>query len=464
MTKNIKIVMLGICFMAGGLFAQDAKAPEKKWYDKVEFSGFVDVYYQYNTNNKQGANVDGSRPFTTYNKQFGVNSVELAVEKAADKESPWGFRINFMNGQNAMFQENGYTTTNQVFNMNLLQEGYVSFYFNVLNGLTVDVGKMATHIGYELIESMDNPNYTIGYIFFNTIPFIHTGARASLSINDKWGFNFYLYNSAKGTGFSEPTEANLTNGNVHTYADGPNKARAIGTQLSGELSSKLSVVWNTVYGSDNETARRSNMDYFIQQNNAQLASNTRPNSWNHDYWFVNEIILSISPTDKLTVDLDWTYGEKKGTDAGANEGVDRQVTLEDGSQPTLPLNRDGRNARTIYNTYGVWAKYTINDKFLLALRYEYIDDSRNGGALGTSGNIPQFRYDLQYMNSTFGSKQNYGTQVRTFTVTPTYNWSDNMIIKLDLRRDWALGYQFVDEQGRPASYQNGATLGIVAKF
>ncbi|NUM40391.1 MAG: porin, partial [Leptospiraceae bacterium] len=27
---------------------------EKKWYDTVNYSGYVDVYYKYATNNKQG--------------------------------------------------------------------------------------------------------------------------------------------------------------------------------------------------------------------------------------------------------------------------------------------------------------------------------------------------------------------------------------------------------------------------
>ncbi|MCB1159938.1 MAG: porin [Leptospiraceae bacterium] len=449
---NYLIGILLSAFFTTAVIAEEEKKAEKKWYDQVEFSGFVDVYYQYVANNKQGAQYDSSRAFATYNKQFGVNAVELALQKTADKASPWGFRINFMNGQNTTHQENNYGNANNTNNMNMLQEGFVSFYFPVMNGLTVDVGKMATHIGYELLETVDNPNYTIGYIFFNTIPFIHTGARAALSINDDWGFSFFLYNSVQGTGYNS---ANQQTGD-HVYADGPNKAKAVGTQLSGQVVKQLKVVWNTIYGMDQAIARRTTMDEYIYQTYPSNTPGARPGSYTYDHWFVNEVILSITPTDKLTVDLDYTYGEKVGASApNTNSGA---------TVSGLLVNRDGRNVKRIYNTYGAWIKYAFTEKFLLALRYEYIDDSRYGGSMAVTRN-DSYRYDLSYKSTSgYGDKKGTGAQVRTFTITPTYNWSENMIVKLDLRRDWGMGTPFVDESGRPASYQNGATLGIVAKF
>ncbi len=174
-----------ILFSQTSIFSQDKKEKEKSWYDLVNFSGYVDVYYNYTTNNRQGATQDTSGTFHQYNKQFAVNAVKLSMEKIADKESPWGFRLDMQNGQNNMYQERPYQTTNSLHNMQLLQQAYVSAYFNVLKGLTVDVGKMATHIGLEVLDSKDNIAYTIGYVFYNTIPFIHTGARANLQVTEK---------------------------------------------------------------------------------------------------------------------------------------------------------------------------------------------------------------------------------------------------------------------------------------
>lgn len=470
-----------------GILAQEAttsitSAPpaEKKWYDKVEVSGFVDVYYQYITNNKQGGAVDATRPFATNNKQFAVNSVELDLEKVATKGSRWGFRLDFMNGQNTMFQERPFYNTNQVFNMNLIQQAYVSMYFDIMKGLTIDVGKMATHIGYEVIETVDNLNYTIGYIFFNTIPFIHTGARANLQMTDNWSLGLYLYNSAQGTGFTgnnlqfDSLQANqLTDTSTHAYVDGSNKARAVGTQISGSLvPNKVDVTWNTVYGNDNIPSRQSNMDYYIATTFPGVASpNARPSSFQTDYWFVNNIYFTINPSSKMSITLDWTHGIRAGQTivhaAGyINEGIE-SVTL-DGVTYNNIVGREGKYTKKIYNTYGIWFKYNLTDKLALGLRYEHIDDSRYGGALAVNPpgafTTPVDRYDLQYQSNNFGRPASSLGQARTFTITPVYNFSENLVVKLDLRRDWAKGYQFIDEKGRPASYQNGATLGLVAKF
>ena len=49
-------------------------------------------------------------------------------------------------------------------NMQMVQQAMFSFYFPVAKGLVIDAGKMATHIGNEVLDSKDNMNYTIGYI------------------------------------------------------------------------------------------------------------------------------------------------------------------------------------------------------------------------------------------------------------------------------------------------------------
>jgi hypothetical protein len=474
MQKLAVFVFSSFCLtFFSSVFAQGSTGEaEKKWFEKVDVSGFVDVYYQYISNNKQGAMVDSSRTLETYNKQFAVNAVELVFEKAPDKDDPWGFKLDFMNGQNAMYQETPFNTSNQSFNMNLLQEAYVSLYFNFLKGVKIDVGKMATHIGYEVLETKDNPNYTTGYIFFNTVPFIHTGARATATLDDHWSVGFYLYNSAQGTGFNSAFQR----GGDHSYSDGPNNARALGTQVKGVFADKYTLVWNTVYGMDQVTARRSNMDNFVDQTSPQYTKPNQPGRFASDYWFVNNVILDLVINKQLSLDLDWTHGIKAGSTApNTNTGATAN-TLNGNVSTVLPdgtdlatkgaiLGREGRNIKKVYNTYGIWAKYRVNDKFLVALRYEYLDDGRYGGALGTNGYTPVFRYDLQYKKSVLGIPSgDFGTQLRSFTVTPTYNWTDNLLIKLDLRRDWALGNQFTDLSGRPASYQNGMALGMVAKF
>jgi hypothetical protein len=452
----IKLSIFGLILGSSALFAQEAKV-EKPWYEKVEFSGFVDVYYMYNANNKEGRNPDTTGGLNTYNKQFQVAAVELDIEKAADKESPWGFRIDFQNGTNNPYQENPYTATGGTYNMNLLQQAYVSFYMDILGGLTIDVGKMATHIGYEVIESMDNMNYNVGYIFFNTVPFINTGARANLALNDDWSLGLFLYNSAGGTGSDAAAYASGKNG----YGDGDTRRKAVGTQLSGSLvDGLLAITWNTLYGIDGTTGRHSNGTVWA----AEYAGIPilPKEAGKNDFWMVNNFIVEITPMERLNIALDYTQGEKGGAAGNAYDPAS-PITVA-GSDNPLSLTRDDATVKYTYRTYGIWMKYDFTETFALALRYERIDDSKNGGALGVGGRIgPNQRYDLQY-NNQIGYKNFYLGSAQTFTLTPTYYWGENVIVKLDLRRDQAQGSQFVNEKGQPASYQNGATLGIVAKF
>ncbi|MDH5657651.1 MAG: porin, partial [Spirochaetia bacterium] len=303
-----------------GIGAQGTKEP--KWYEAITVSGFVDVNYTHIDNNKEGKQEDTSSALHTYNKQFSVAAVELDVEKTADEKSPWGFRIDMMNGQNAAYQEGAFTGKNQMYNLNMLQQAYVSFYFPILKGVTVDVGKMATHIGTEVLESADNYNYTGGYIFFNTVPFIHTGARANLALTDDWSMGLYLYNSAAGTGYQDPATYLASNGE-HAYVNSETARKAYGTQVKGNLvKDKVDIIWNTLYGSDVQAGRVSNQ---TQMANDYVGNTFIPNprsKFGRDYWFVNHVLVSITPMDKLSIMLDWTFGEKSGSVAGnAKSGI-----------------------------------------------------------------------------------------------------------------------------------------------
>ncbi|MGJ4731282.1 outer membrane beta-barrel protein [Leptospira levettii] len=489
-------------FSQASLFAQTKKDKDKPWYELVNFSGYVDVYYNYTSNNRQGATQDTAGTFHTYNKQFAVNAVKLSMEKLADKESPWGFRLDMQNGQNNMYQERPYQTTNSLHNMQLLQQAYVSAYFPVLKGLTVDAGKMATHIGLELLDSKDNIAYTIGYVFFNTIPFIHTGARANLQINDRLSTGLYLYNSAQGTGYTGNGQqfgyvglspygdaaggSSLTSTQQHAYADGPNPTRAIGTQVKYDVvPDKFQVVWNTLQANDNIKGRQDNSLYYLEQ--ATGTSFPKQSSFKTDHWMIQNLILIYKPTDRLTTIFDYTYGDRSGQTNTAAYGYEPGGITKNkldaampGLVPDLPagltaagltadtnLSRENK-VRRIYQTYQVQAKYQFTDTFALGFRFEYLDDKRYGGSLVVNPPLfavtPTNRYDLKFQDS-IGARatSNYG-QIKTLTFTPTFDLTENLQVKVDLRRDWGPGQQFVDTSGRPASHQNGIIVGMVAKF
>ena len=503
--QTLTLASLALSLLGADLFAQDkSKEKEKAWYDKVDVSGYVDIYYNYTTNNRQGATQDTAGTFHTYNKQFAVNAVKLSLGKIADKDSPWGFKLDMQNGQNLMYQERPYQTTNSLHNMQLLQQAYVSFYFPVMKGLTVDAGKMATHIGLELLDSKDNIAYSIGYVFFNTIPFIQTGARAALQVNDKLSTSFYLYNSAQGTGYTGNGQqfgytgvnpygadatigSSLTSTTQHAYADGPNPSRAVGTQIKYELNDKFTAIYNTLTANDNILGRPNNAQYYTS--NLIGLNMPKQSNFRTDFWIIQNIILIFQPTDRLTTIFDFTHGERHGqTNTAAYgweaAGITRSNLVSNlpgttiapitgdltaaGFTDTTSFTRENRVTR-IYQTYQLQAKYQFTEKFALGFRHEYLDDRRYGGSLVVNpplfNQTPPDRFDLRFQDAigARASGSNLG-QIRTLTLTPTINFTENLQVKVDLRRDYGPGNQFVDMQGRPASYQNGIIVGMVATF
>jgi hypothetical protein len=516
-----KLLLCLIVFSSAGLVAQGTTPPpaEKKWYDKVNMSGYVDVYYNWTTNNKQGAQQDTAGTFHQYNKQFAVNAVKLSTEKLATSESPWGFRMDLQNGQNLMYQERPYQTANSLHNMQLLQQAYVSMFFNIrgTKGLVLDVGKMATHIGNEVLDSKDNINYTIGYIFYNTIPFIHTGARATLTVNDRLSLGLMLYNSAQGTGYTaggcqfgqantpaatggctaNPLNQNQVFGTGnHSYADGPNALKAYGTQVKFDaVPEKFKLVWNTLYGNDNQQSRLSDSQFYLNQPGINglvpggpQAVKAQPSRNRIDYWFINHISLIFTPTKKSFILLDYTFGQRSGY---ANDNSFGYLSSGSGGGIPIDSNRDGfvktdgsdlrvrtepQNIIRIYQTFGIWAKYEFTEKFALGVRHERIDDSRYGGSLtvnqATFAQTPRDRLDLMAADGNYTGDKFAGLgraasslgMIQTMTLTPTYKFTENLLIKVDLRRDYGPGRQFIDQAGRAVPYQNGIIIGIVAMF
>ncbi len=67
----------------------------------VNLTGLADVYYGYNANHPAGTTTGNTvtEPFTPFIDQFGLNLVELQLDKPVDKTTPLGFRVALGFGQ-----------------------------------------------------------------------------------------------------------------------------------------------------------------------------------------------------------------------------------------------------------------------------------------------------------------------------------------------------------------------------
>ncbi len=179
----------------------------------ITLSGYVDTSYTeqfagagqyapatpYVTNpgggpaNTQGSIVNGANAganihqFDTSNNTFNVNAVKIALEKALPDKNEWaaGFRIDTIYGSDAKyladtaFNGKGGNTSGLA-----LEQALVKFRIPIGNGLDIYMGKFVTFLGYEVIESPANLNFSRGLLFTNAIPLTHTGIYADYKFND----------------------------------------------------------------------------------------------------------------------------------------------------------------------------------------------------------------------------------------------------------------------------------------
>ena len=159
----------------------------------TSLSGFVDVYYGQNFNNP-ASQTNGYRFFDGATNSFGLNLVELVVDKAPEAtNSRTGYHVALGFGQ-AINTVNGSEPKAGLGFDQYLKEAYFSYLAPVGKGLQVDVGKFVTPAGGEVIETKDNWNYSRGLLFTWAIPYYHFGMRAKYVFNDKYSLTVFLVN------------------------------------------------------------------------------------------------------------------------------------------------------------------------------------------------------------------------------------------------------------------------------
>jgi Putative beta-barrel porin-2, OmpL-like. bbp2 len=172
--------------------------------------GFVSTSYTQNFNNP-ASGTNQNRIFDGDANSFRPNLAQIVLEKVAkasgDITDRAGFRIKLNFGEDAKFT-GGTTGTSgpagtaadpgdagEDFDF---QEAYVQYLAPLGNGLLIQAGRMNTLIGYEVIESYVNPNFSRSFMFGMGEPFTVTGVRASYDFNDSVSFAISGINSFTG--------------------------------------------------------------------------------------------------------------------------------------------------------------------------------------------------------------------------------------------------------------------------
>jgi hypothetical protein len=247
--RTVKLVALTAALGAAAatVLAADAAGPS------IDVTGFVDAYYTYNFN-KPTDGLNGLHVYNPNHNSLSLSDIELAFEKKPTADSKVGFRTDLNFGPAAELTNQFDPSKNTFPSLGLLQQGYVSWLASPK--VQLDFGKFVTPIGYEVMESKDDWNYTRSVQFGWAIPLNHAGLRATLTPSDKFTLAAYLVNG--------------WNNVVDNNSDKSFIAQAI-----LKPSGKFTLIGNAIVGKEVEGATRSLFDGVVTLNlssNLALAS------------------------------------------------------------------------------------------------------------------------------------------------------------------------------------------------
>ncbi|HEV2209675.1 MAG TPA: outer membrane beta-barrel protein [Verrucomicrobiae bacterium] len=110
---------------------------------------------------------------------FNLNVVELNIEKPVEATDVWGagYKVSLLAGPDANLFGSQSTVSTGASDF-AVKQAYVSLHAPIGNGLDFKVGVWDTIIGYEVFESINDPNVTRSY-GYTIEPLSHTGVQAS---------------------------------------------------------------------------------------------------------------------------------------------------------------------------------------------------------------------------------------------------------------------------------------------
>ncbi|HEY5915205.1 MAG TPA: outer membrane beta-barrel protein [Verrucomicrobiae bacterium] len=184
---TIALAALGVISLASAAKAEEKTSSVMTALSSTTLSGYVDTSAQWNFGTGN-ANLPPYK-FNGASKAdgFNLNVIQLRIEKPLD-EAEWaaGYRVDLWAGPDAntlgtqsIFGNNSQASQGDF----ALRQAYVALRTPVGNGIDWKMGVFDSIIGYESVESPNDPNYTRSY-GHSIEPQTHTGLLASYRFND----------------------------------------------------------------------------------------------------------------------------------------------------------------------------------------------------------------------------------------------------------------------------------------
>jgi hypothetical protein len=239
----------------------------------LKVKGWIDLYYQYDLNHSSfGTHLTG-REFDMKAGVFELANAELNMFYAR-KRLPFTFTLDLGLGRDVQVN-NGLDGNNNHRNQ-IFQQAFISLPFS--DGSTLDLGKFNTWIGPESVYIVDNPNYSLGTLYWYAQPNWHVGGRYSKPLGSSTSASFYVVN-----GWNETIDSN--------------HHKTLGLSLSKTLSKKLSATLGYIGGKEGT-------------NGIAL-----PNPGESDV-HMGDLIATYEVSDKHSLMLNADYASSKGANSG----------------------------------------------------------------------------------------------------------------------------------------------------
>jgi hypothetical protein len=180
---TLALAALGVVSLASVATAEEGPSSVMTALASTTLSGYVDTSAQWNLGT--GNAFVPPYKFNSPSKADGFNLdvVQVRIEKPLE-EAEWaaGYRVDLWAGPDAstLGTQSPVSTGKADF---AVRQAYVALRLPVLNGIDFKVGAFDSVLGYESVESPNDPNYTRSY-GHSIEPQTHTGVLASCRFNE----------------------------------------------------------------------------------------------------------------------------------------------------------------------------------------------------------------------------------------------------------------------------------------
>lgn len=178
---TLGLLSAGLVTLPALMQAEEKPSSVMTALSSTTLSGYVDTSAQWNLGSGNNGVPNYGFGGTAKADGFNLNVVELNLEKPVDSADAWGagYKVSLLAGPDA-------STFNTLSSSSLaggsadfaVKQAYVALHAPVGNGLDFKIGVWDTPIGYEVFESINNPNVTRSY-GYSIEPTTHTGVQAN---------------------------------------------------------------------------------------------------------------------------------------------------------------------------------------------------------------------------------------------------------------------------------------------